>query len=86
MKQKEEYQGTFSLNGCVVQGQDLGNINFGYTGRALGIPTPVLLIGAGVAQILAGTTTTTFVLASNGDDFRDQLFIIYGVMLYNEDF
>lgn len=86
LKQKEEYQGTFSLNGCVVQGQDLGNINFGYTGRALGIPTPVLLIGAGVAQILAGTTTTTFVLASNGDDFRDQLFIIYGVMLYNEDF
>jgi hypothetical protein len=69
----------------VIQGQDIGNINFGYTGKALGLPDAVLLAGAGVAQIMAGTSNFSFFMVSNGDDLRDQMFIRYGIMLYNED-
>lgn len=58
----------------MIQAQDIGNINFGYTGKALGLPDWALLAGAGVAQILAGT--------SNVDDLRNQMYILYGIMLY----
>ena len=85
LKQLPEYQGTFQFNEFVIQAQDIGNINFGYTGKALGLPDSVLLIGAGVAQILAGTSNFSFIMASNGDDLRDQIYIMYGIMLYNED-
>ena len=83
LKQFPEYQGTFSFNEITVQGQDLGNINFGYTGTALGIPAPILLLGAGYAQVRAGTSSFASVMASNGDDLRDQLFIMYGISLYH---
>ena len=33
----------------------------------------------------AGTSNFSSIMASNGDDLRDQLFIMYGIMLYNED-
>ena len=85
LKQFPEYQGTFQFNEMVIQGQDIGNINFGYTGKALGLPTQILLIGAGVAQIRAGTSKFSFVMASNGDDLRDQIYIMYGIILYNAD-
>ena len=84
LKQLKEYQGTFLFNDIVVQAQDIGNINFGYTGKALGLPDWVLLSGAGVAQMMAGTSNFSFIIASNGDDLRDQMFIMYGIMLYNE--
>ena len=85
LKQQTEYQGTFQFNEFVIQTQDIGNINFGYTGKALGLPDWVLLAGAGVAQMLAGTSNFSFVMASNGDDLRDQMYILYGIMLYKED-
>ena len=85
LKQLPEYQGTFRFNNLVIQGQDIGNINFGYTGKALGLPDSVLLAGAGFAQIKAGTSNFSFIMASNGDDLRDQIYIMYGIMLYNED-
>ena len=85
LKQNPEYQGTFQFNNLVIQGQDIGNINLGYTGKALGLPDSVLLVGAGVAQIMAGTSNFSFIMASNGDDLRDQMYIMYGIMLYKED-
>ena len=85
LKQFPEYQGTFQFNELVIQGQDIGNINFGYTGKALGLPDSVLLAGAGVAQIMAGTSNFSCILVSNGDDLRDQMYIMYGIMLYEED-
>ena len=84
LKQYPEYQGTFQFNGMTVQGQDLGNIHFGYTGKALGLPDSVLLAGAGVAQIIAGTSTFPSVMTCYGDDLRDHIYIIYGIMLYEE--
>ena len=85
LKQLPEYQGTFQFNDLVIQGQDIGNINFGYTGKALGLPDSVLLLGAGFAQMMAGTSNFSFVMASNGDDLRDQIYIMYGIMLYKEE-
>ena len=85
LKQLPEYQGTFKFNDRVIQDQDFGNINFGYTGKALGLPDSVLLVGAGIAQIKAGTSNFSYIMASNGDDLRDQYYIVYGIMLYNED-
>ena len=35
LKQQKEYQGAFQFNDHVIEGQDIGNINFGYTGKAL---------------------------------------------------
>ena len=69
----------------IVEGQDIGNINFGYTAKALGLPDHLILLGAGAAQLKAGTSTFPFILASNGDDMRDQLYILYGIQLFNED-
>ena len=85
LKQLPEYQDTFKFNGLIIQAQDIGNINFGYTGKALGLPDSVLLAGAGVAQIKAGTSNLSYIIASNGDDLRDQMYIMYGIALYNED-
>lgn len=84
LKQKAEYQGTFQFNDKTVQAQDIGNINFGYAGKALGLPDGILLAGAGCAQILAGTSTFSFLVVSNGDDLRDQMYIMYGIQLYKE--
>ncbi len=35
LQQLPEYQGIFQFNNLVIEGQDIGNINFGYTGKAL---------------------------------------------------
>lgn len=85
LKQLPEYQDTFKFNEMTIQAQDIGNINFGYTGKALGLPDSVLLAGAGAAQIMAGTSNFSYIIVSNGDDLRDQIYIMYGIMLYNED-
>ena len=85
LKQLPQYKGTYKFNGMVVQGQDIGNINFGYTGKELGLSDEALLTGAGIAQIKAGTSNFSFIMVSNGDDLRDQMFIKYGIMLYNSE-
>lgn len=68
LKQLSEYQGTFRFNDLVIQGQDIGNINFGYIGKALGLPDSFPLSDA---QKRAGTSNFSFIMASNGDDLRD---------------
>ena len=85
LKQLPEYQGTFRFNNLVIQGQDIGNINFGYTGKALGLPDSVLLAGAGFAQIKAGTSNFSFIMASNGDDLRDQIYAALEHMCVSEE-
>ena len=41
----------FVVDGVIMKPADLGNVNFGYATSALGISTPVQLIGAGLAHI-----------------------------------
>ena len=43
--------GQFVVNGVLMRPADLGNVNFGYVTSALGVPTPIQLVGAGVAHI-----------------------------------
>lgn len=85
LKQFPEYKGSLKFNNIIVEGQDLENINFGYTGKALGLPDSILLAGAGVAQIKAGNSNFMSIIASNGDDLRDQMYISYGIKLFNDD-
>lgn len=62
---------------------DFGNFNFGATGDARGLPTPILLRGAGQAQEKAGTSTSAWGhwwgSAPYGDDPEDQQQIKNGV-------
>ena len=73
---------TYVFNEYLETGEDLGNISFGYMGASLGLPEEVLLIGAGLYQIKQGTTTLKSLIASNGDDLRDQDAISKGYSLY----
>lgn len=71
------------MNSC-GQVVAIANITFGYLGKVMGIPDEVLLIGAGVAQIMAGTSNVDFILTT-GDDPRDQMRIMQGINMYNKD-
>ncbi len=66
------------------QYEDFGNFNFGATGAALGLSNYVLLRGAGIAQIMAGTSAPewSFWGFSHGDDPEDQLQIRAGINFY----
>lgn len=58
--------------------ENFGNYNFGYTGTRQGIPGEVLLEGAGMAQLAAGTSSWDFIM-SNWDDPNDQEQIRRGI-------
>ena len=52
----------FSFNGTVMSPDDIGNFHFGAVSKASGmIPEELGLIGAGIVQILSGTTRKEFV-------------------------
>jgi hypothetical protein len=59
----------------------VANIHFGYVGRASGFSADELLVGAGVAQILAGTSDWAY-WQSYFDDPQDQFAIWLGIWLY----
>jgi len=44
--------GLFVVNSVRMDAADLGNVNFGFVASALGVNTPIQLIGAGVAHIM----------------------------------
>ena len=60
---------------------DIGNIHYGYVGRAV-YPSGVLLIMGGMIQIISGTSRWEY-RTSNFDDPRDQEMIAYGCMLWD---
>ncbi len=61
---------------------DFGNLNYGVTGIAMGIPESILLRMAGVAQMLAGNSKpnygSPFGMPPYGDDPNDQFHIQHG--------
>ncbi|MFZ2190466.1 MAG: CARDB domain-containing protein [Candidatus Magasanikiibacteriota bacterium] len=61
----------------------MGNINFGYTGKAAGLPAWMLRSGAGAAQIVVGTSKTEW-YNSYFDDPIDQMMINVGITLYEK--
>ena len=85
LKNLSAYQtnATYIFDGEIVDRDALGNITYGYFGRYLGIPTPVLLFSAGYAQYQAGTSHRDYFWTS-GDDPRDQYRILQGILLYDK--
>ena len=67
--------------------QDAGNFNYGATGKAIGIPDRILLMGAGWAQEEAGTSkeewNSWYGSPPYGDDPKDQEKIKEGIDYYN---
>ena len=86
LKQQDEYKGqSFKFNKIKVEAQDIGNIHYGYVGKAMGLPDIVLLAGGSYAQLRAGTSNFEMFMTTGGDDLRDQAFIMYGIRLYEEE-
>ena len=60
-----------------------GNINYGYFGKFCNIPASALLMGAGYAQISAGTYKLEF-YQTFFDDPRDTYRLLQGIEIYNQ--
>ncbi|WP_411704285.1 polymorphic toxin type 44 domain-containing protein [Edaphovirga cremea] len=62
---------------------DFGNFNFGATGYVAGIPPEILLMGAGFAQSMSGTSRPSwghwYGKLPHGDDPIDQKWIKQGI-------
>ncbi len=73
LKNLSAYQtnATYIFDGEIVDRDALGNITYGYFRRYLGMPTTVLLAGAGYAQGKAGTSEWGN-FNTYGDDLRNQ--------------
>ena len=86
LKQKDEWQNSslYYFNGELVDSDAPGNIMYGYMGKAYGIPDDVLYYAAGLAQIVAGTSTKLWVETGTGDDPIDYYNIKRGIDYYNK--
>jgi hypothetical protein len=68
--------------GNTLTGEDVGNMHYGYVGRAAGFGTTVLKTAAGAYQIYSGTSSAGW-YKSYFDDPNDQKWIIYGIDMWN---
>lgn len=69
--------------------EDFGNVNYGATGRAAGIPRAILQAGAGLAQYKDGTHKPeygSFFSSTFGDDPKDQEQIKLGMDYFDACF
>jgi hypothetical protein len=71
----------YRYNGQIVPFDAPGNINYGYTGSAMGFSLSLLQAGAGFAQIQAGTAHS-YDFRSYFDDPFDQSFVGLGANRY----
>jgi len=79
--------GTSSLyyfKGNIKSGEDLGNMHYGYVGRAAGFSSTILKTAAGAYQIYSGTSYIGW-YNSYFDDPRDQTQITYGISLWDNN-
>ncbi len=74
-------------DGIIMEPQDIGNYNFGYMGRALGIDLTLLQVGAGLNQLRKYHIRTIMNCPTSAfcDDPRDAYFIKLGALKYDED-
>ncbi|WP_438349255.1 polymorphic toxin type 44 domain-containing protein [Paenibacillus sp. FA6] len=82
---KQYYKGNYSFNGYWYTGEDLGNMHFGYIGRAFGYSATTLKAGAGIYQIISGTSNSSWA-NSYFDDPTDQTYIQNGIDYYNNGY
>jgi len=71
----------WTFNGITCNNADIGNIHYGYVGRAAGYGLGTLSAGAGVAQLIFNPSDQ-YTWRSFFDDPRDQEMIRYGYSLY----
>ena len=84
----------FLFSGKVVDREELGNITYGYLGKAKNFPDEILYLGGGVAS--QGKNLTEMILNSAknlvellndpyyGDSKEDHESIEFGIKLYNK--
>ena len=76
-------QGCYIYEGEIRKTDDLGNMLFGYVGKLFGYDDDFLCFGAGVYQVLSGTSSKEFLNSySFGDDPRDTEMIRKGIAIY----
>lgn len=73
-----ENKGKFMWNNRVTTSEELGNINYGYTGTLMGIPPIILFIGGGIAH--SGFDISVLKPPYFGDDADDHADIIEGII------
>ncbi|SDJ14832.1 polymorphic toxin type 44 domain-containing protein [Alteribacillus bidgolensis] len=79
---KRTYLGSFTFDGKTVDGEYLGNMHYGYTGRAAGFSSALLRTAAGAYQIYSGTSYLGW-YKSYFDDPDDQEAINDGISYWN---
>ena len=84
LKNAEFGDSIYIYKGEYVYGTDIGNIHFGYVGKAI-FSEPILLQGAGAYQIISGTSSIDYLLHGLGDDPNDQRRIKEGIYYYKFD-
>ena len=88
LKETPEWKNvTIYYDGMWMEPQDIGNYHFGYIGRAAGLPTVELILGAGLNQLSTWGTKTidNCITPSLCDDYRDTYFIKLGAIAYDRD-
>lgn len=88
LKQTEEWKNqTVSYRGMVLEPQDIGNLNFGYIGRAMGYNVDFLTMGAGAYQLATNYDNPVTYLncfsATFCDNPRDTYYIRMGAIIYD---
>lgn len=79
---KRVYTKYYYYNGSYLVGEDIGNMHYGYVGRAGGFTRTMLSSIAGAYQIYSGTSSVKW-YASYFDDPKDQQWINYGMNMWD---
>lgn len=79
---KLQFRGHYNFNGRVLAPEDIGNMHYGYVGRAAGFTRSLLSTAAGAYQIYSGTSHLGWA-DSYYDDPNDQAWISYGMNLWD---
>lgn len=80
---KWQYTGKYIYSGWKCTGEDLGNMHYGYIGRAGGFTPDLLKTAAGLYQIKEGTYELRWI-STYFDDPNDQSWINYGIQLWDD--
>ncbi|MED0676190.1 polymorphic toxin type 44 domain-containing protein [Aneurinibacillus thermoaerophilus] len=72
----------YEYNGYAMRGEDLGNVHYGFVGRAAGFAPTILRSAAGAYQIYSGTSMPNW-WSSYFDDPIDQQYINFGINMWD---
>ena len=80
------YSGKFLFRGALHDAEAIGNIMYGYTGRAMGFSDITLFWGGGVAKTGSLTAPELSTPPDYGDDHEDHINIALGYEMFAEDY